>query len=65
MEVLALLQQLNREKLTIVLVTHENDVAACAKRKLILRDGRLVTDVVQEPLDANRELAALPKEVGA
>jgi putative ABC transport system ATP-binding protein len=62
LELLALLQQLNRTGLTIVLVTHESDVAACAMRRLILRDGRLVTDARQEPMDAQAHLAALPLE---
>jgi putative ABC transport system ATP-binding protein len=62
LEVLALLQNLNRERgITIVLVTHEHDIAACASRVITFRDGRIVTDVVQDkPLDAAAELAALP-----
>ena len=44
-EVLALLGQLNREQgLTIVVVTHENDVAAHARRLVRLRDGVVVYD---------------------
>jgi putative ABC transport system ATP-binding protein len=44
-EVLALLDQLNREQgLTIVVVTHENDVAAHATRLVRLKDGRVVFD---------------------
>ncbi|HYG78459.1 MAG TPA: ABC transporter ATP-binding protein [Planctomycetota bacterium] len=62
LEVLALLQRLNSEGLTIVLVTHENDVAACARRKLLLRDGKLVADTQQLANDAQRELLALPVE---
>jgi putative ABC transport system ATP-binding protein len=46
-EVLALLGRLNREQgLTIVVVTHENDVAKLAKRLVRLRDGRIVYDGV-------------------
>ena len=62
LEVLALLQKLNRERgITVLLVTHERDVAACAARVVTMRDGRIVSDVVQEqPLDASSELARLP-----
>ncbi|HZU81859.1 MAG TPA: ABC transporter ATP-binding protein, partial [Polyangiaceae bacterium] len=62
LEVLALLQRLNRERgITIVLVTHERDIAACAGRVVTMRDGRIVTDVVQDaPMDAAAELAKLP-----
>ena len=44
-EVLAILEQLNRDEgLSIVIVTHESDVAAHAKRLVRLRDGRVVYD---------------------
>jgi putative ABC transport system ATP-binding protein len=62
LEVLGLVQDLNREGLTIILVTHENDVAACAQRKLLLRDGKLVADERQKQLVAREELAKLPVE---
>jgi putative ABC transport system ATP-binding protein len=63
LEVLALLQNLNRDRgITIVLVTHERDIAACASRVVTMRDGRIVTDVLQdEPLDAAAEIALLPR----
>jgi putative ABC transport system ATP-binding protein len=63
LEVLALLQRLNRELgITVVLVTHEHDIAACAKRVCTFRDGRMVSDERHEaPLDAAKELAELPK----
>jgi putative ABC transport system ATP-binding protein len=57
LEVLALLQQLNAEKLTIILVTHETDVAACASRRLVLRDGKLLSDTRHEPVAAAKLLA--------
>ena len=45
-EVLALLQKLNRDHgLTLVLVTHESDVAACASRVITMRDGSVVADL--------------------
>lgn len=47
MEIMALLQDLNRGGITIVLVTHEPDIAACAKRVVRLRDGRIESDVTQ------------------
>ena len=62
-EVLALLQGLNRAGLTIVLVTHEPDIATYASRHLIFRDGRLRTDErVAAPVDAAGALTALPRE---
>jgi len=62
-EVLALLQRLNREGLTIVLVTHEPDIAAYASRSLTFRDGRLKTDEhATQPRDAAATLAELPAE---
>ena len=62
LEVLALLQKLNEESgITIVLVTHESDIAACAKRVVSMRDGRIVSDIVNEsPLSAEAALADLP-----
>ena len=64
LEVLALLQRLNRELgITIVLVTHEHDIAACASRVITFRDGRMVSDVRQDtPMNAAHELANLPVE---
>jgi putative ABC transport system ATP-binding protein len=62
-EILALLQRLNREGLTIVLVTHEGDVSEHASRVLTFRDGHLRGDEpVTAPLDAAAELATLPEE---
>jgi putative ABC transport system ATP-binding protein len=65
-EILALLQRLNREGLTIVLVTHEPDIAAYASRVLVFRDGRLLSDERRPaPEDAAAALAALPLEEDA
>jgi putative ABC transport system ATP-binding protein len=62
LEVLALLQRLNRGRgITIVLVTHEHDIAACASRVVTMRDGSIVSDERQDqPLDAAVELGRLP-----
>jgi putative ABC transport system ATP-binding protein len=62
LDVLSLLQDLNRDGLTIIVVTHESDVAACTARRLLLRDGKLVSDTVLPPLSAHDELKKLPVE---
>jgi putative ABC transport system ATP-binding protein len=49
---MALLQELNRTGITIVLVTHEHDIAAFASRLLSFRDGRLIADAPNTPGDA-------------
>jgi len=55
-ELMALLQGLVREHgITLVLVTHERDIAACASRVLTVRDGLIEADEKIEPVDA-REL---------
>ena len=46
LEVMALFQELNQQGKTIILVTHEPDIAQFASRKLIFRDGELVADEV-------------------
>jgi putative ABC transport system ATP-binding protein len=64
-EIIALLQRLNRDGLTIVLVTHEPDIAAFAGRRLVFRDGRLTSDQRGSPDDAAAVLASLPEEEAA
>ena len=44
LEIMAVLQTLNEQGLTIVLVTHENDIAQYAKRQVTFRDGLIVRD---------------------
>ena len=43
-EVLAIFQELNEAGKTIILITHENDIAMHAKRRVVFRDGRIVVD---------------------
>jgi putative ABC transport system ATP-binding protein len=65
LEIMALLQRLNRDGMTIVVVTHELDVAAHAGRILTFRDGRVIRDEkVAGPRDAAAALAELPHEEG-
>ena len=65
-EILALLQELNRAGMTIVLVTHEPDIATYASRVLTFRDGRLLRDEpVASPRDAAEARASGEAEVVA
>ena len=61
-EIMEIFQQLNEQGLTIILVTHEPDVARFAKRVLIFRDGKISKDepVVDGPRAAD-VLTTLPK----
>lgn len=55
-EIMALFETLNREQgITIVLVTHENDVAAYANRLIYFKDGRVVRDENQHSKSATNE----------
>jgi len=60
LEILALFQNLNRQGMTVIVVTHENDVARFARRILRFLDGRIVSDEANAPLDAAAVLAREP-----
>ena len=63
LEILALFQRLNAEGRTILMITHDREVAEYADRVLVLRDGRVVEDrAISEPRNAEEELRALPSE---
>jgi len=47
-EVLGFLRQLNREGTTVILITHDNDIAATARRVIRLADGKIIEDREQE-----------------
>ncbi len=60
-EVMSLFQELNRNGITIVLVTHEAEIAQYAARALSFRDGKVIQDQpVTESKDAEAVLATLP-----
>ena len=61
-EVMEIFQRLNRERrITLVLVTHEPDIAAYADRVVVFKDGRIQKDYrVDAPRDAAEELKNLP-----
>ena len=61
-EIMALFQDLNREGITVVVVTHEADIVRYAGRVLGFRDGRLTRDEqVRDRLVAREQLASLPR----
>jgi putative ABC transport system ATP-binding protein len=63
-EIMALLQRLNREQgMTVMLVTHETEIAGFTHRDIAFRDGRIIEDRrIPTPRDAAAELAAMPDE---
>jgi putative ABC transport system ATP-binding protein len=61
LEVISILQKLNGEGRTVVLITHDQNIAEHADRVLVLRDGRIFEDSkLDSPLDAEQELLTLP-----
>jgi putative ABC transport system ATP-binding protein len=63
LEIMSLFQELNRKGKTIVMVTHEPELAAYTKRIITLRDGAIVADTeVAEQKNAAADLAAWKKE---
>jgi putative ABC transport system ATP-binding protein len=64
-ELMALLQSLVRDHgITLMLVTHEVDIASCASRILTVRDGLIESDVRNDPVDAASMLRRLGSEAG-
>src|SRR5262249_51993252 len=64
-EVMEIFQRLNREQgITLILVTHEHDIAEYAKRVVVFKDGKIVRDEqIARPLDAAEELRSLSENV--
>jgi putative ABC transport system ATP-binding protein len=62
-DIMRLLVDLNRQGMTVVLVTHESDIAAWARRRLVFKDGLIVQDVEQSTRAA-WDAAQAPSPVG-
>jgi putative ABC transport system ATP-binding protein len=62
-EIMALFQDLNNAGKTIVFVTHEPDIARCATRNIIFKDGHILREsMVTDRISAHEMLASLPVE---
>ena len=66
-EVMGIFQRLNLERaITVLLITHEHDIAEYGTRIISCRDGHIVTDQqVERRRSAEEEIRALPEEIGA
>src|SRR5439155_8693872 len=59
-EIMGIFQQLNERGITIIMVTHEQDIAAYARRNVVMRDGRILKDFnVTQRFDATAELGKI------
>lgn len=55
LEIMSIFQQLNRQGITIIMITHEPDVAAFTGRNIVFRDGHIISDtIVANPTDAEK-----------
>ena len=62
-EIMGVFQKLNDQGMTVVMVTHELDIARYTKRMIVMRDGRIVADeAVNNRLRAEEELSRLRDE---
>jgi putative ABC transport system ATP-binding protein len=62
LEIMSLFQELNSRGKTIVMVTHEPELASYTKRTITLRDGEIVSDTAADQRNAAADLAAKRKE---
>lgn len=58
LEIMAILQRLNEQGSTIVVVTHEPDIASYCQRRVTLRDGRIISDTLTTPRNALEAIQA-------
>src|SRR2546421_8450369 len=60
-EIMGIFQQLNDRGITIIMVTHEADIASYARRNIVMRDGLILKDFqVIQRLNATNELEKIP-----
>ena len=59
LDIMLLFQQLNQQGVTVIIVTHEEEIAGYARRVIRFRDGRIVSDRPQTPADPAAALALL------
>jgi len=61
LEIMDIFQKLNREaKISVILVTHEPDIALYTRRHVVFRDGKLIRDETIQPRQAGEDLAQMP-----
>jgi putative ABC transport system ATP-binding protein len=64
LEIMDIFQKLNREsRITIILVTHEPDIALYASRQVVFRDGKVIKDESFQPRQAVEDLSQLPAPI--
>lgn len=62
MEIIQIFQELNDQGITLVMVTHENDIAQTSKRKVVFRDGKMLkSEDTTNRMIASEQLKLLPK----
>ena len=61
-DIMHLLTELNAQGMTVVLVTHEADIAAWARRKIVFKDGHIVEDVVRT-IEGERDEQKLREQI--
>ena len=63
-EIMAIFQRLNRQEgITMIVVTHDPDIASYSNRNIHFKDGRLQEDVrIAQPREARKDLELLPAE---
>ena len=60
-EIMGVFQQLNERGITIIMVTHEHDIASYTRRNVVMRDGQILSDTpVARRLSAPDEMRKLP-----